>query len=151
MGNWWLAASSQQHTCSAHLMLSFVAKHQITQVIQSPTHSPDLVPCDFWFFPNLKSPLKGKRFRTVCEIEENMVGQLMAIGRTMWGPKVPTLKGTEASLSYVWCFLYIVSPSINVFTFYITCLDTFWTDLMYIFYYIYIYILLYIYLSYIFI
>ena len=47
-------------------------------------------------------------------------------GRTDWGPKVPTLKGTEASLSYVQCFLYLVS-SINVFIFHITWLDTLWT------------------------
>ena len=32
----------------------------------------------------------------------------MAIGRTVWGPKVPTLKGTEASLSHVQCFLYLL-------------------------------------------
>ena len=37
-----------------------------------------------------------------------------AVGRAVWGPKVPTLKGTEASLSYVQCFLYLVSSSINV-------------------------------------
>ena len=94
-------------------------------------YSPDLVPCDFWLFPKLKSPLKGKRFQTVDEIQENMTGQLMAIGRTMWGPKVPTLKGTEASLSYVQCFLYLVSSSVNISFFHITCLDTFWTDLVY--------------------
>ena len=35
-------------------------------------------------------------------------------GRTVWGPKVPTLKGTEASLSCIQCFLYLVSSSINV-------------------------------------
>ena len=28
--------------------------------------------------------------------------------------KVPTLKGTEASLSYIQCFLYLLSSSINV-------------------------------------
>ena len=66
-----------------------------------------LVPCDFWFFPKLKSPLKGKRFQTVDEVPEKMTGQLMAIVRTLWGPKVPTLKGTEASLSYVQYFLYL--------------------------------------------
>ena len=38
-------------------------------------------------------------------------------GRTVWGPKVPTLKGTEGSVSYVQCFLYLVSSSINVSTF----------------------------------
>ena len=39
----------------------------------------------------------------------------MAIGRTVWGPKVPTLKGTEVSLyKHVQCFLYLASSSINV-------------------------------------
>ena len=33
-------------------------------------------------------------------------------GRTVWGPKMPALKGTESSLSYVQCFLYLVSSSI---------------------------------------
>ena len=44
---------------------------------------------------------------------------------------MPTLKGTEASLSYVQCFLYLVSSSTNVSIFHIAWLDTFWTDLMY--------------------
>ena len=52
-------------------------------------------------------------------------------GRTVWGPKVPTLKGTEALLSYVQCFLYLVSSSINVSIFLSTWMDTFWTDLLY--------------------
>ena len=43
---------------------------------------------------------------------------------------MPTLKGTEASLSYVQCFLYLVSSSINVSIFHITWVDTFWTDLL---------------------
>ena len=81
----------------------FLVKYQISQVTW-PLYSPDLVPCDFWLYPKLKSPSKGKRFQTIDKSQENTVGQLMAIGRTMWGPKVPTLKGTEASLSYVQCF-----------------------------------------------
>ena len=64
------------------LVQSFLAKRQITQVTQ-PHYSPDLGPCDFRLFPKLKSPLKGKRFQTVDEIQENMTGQLMAIGRTV--------------------------------------------------------------------
>ena len=35
--------------------------------------------------------------------------------------QVPTLKGTEASLSYVKCFLYLVSFSIDVSIFHSTC------------------------------
>ena len=34
-------------------------------------------------FPNLKSPLKGKRLQTIAEIQENMTGKLMATGRTV--------------------------------------------------------------------
>ena len=34
-------------------------------------------------------------------------GAAEVIGKTVWGPKVPTLKGTEVSLSYVQCFLYL--------------------------------------------
>ena len=107
------------------------------QNIQSPRwlspYGPYLAPCNFWLFPKLKSPLKGKRFQTIKEIQENTMRQLMAIGRTVWGFKVPTLKGTEVSLSCVQCFLYLVSSSINVSIFHITWLNAFWTDLVYFF------------------
>ena len=70
--------------------------------IKSPRWlSPDLASCYFCLFSKLKSPLKGKIFQTISEIQENTVRQLMAIGRTVWSPKVLTVKGTEASLSYV--------------------------------------------------
>ena len=55
----------------------------------------------------------------------------MVIGRIMGGSKVHTLKGTEASLSYVQYFLYLASFSINVSIFHVTWLDTSWTDLIY--------------------
>ena len=77
-------------------------------------------PATSGFFTKLKSPLKGKRFQTISEIQENMMGQLMAIGRSVWVPKVPTLKGTEAPLSSVQCSLYLVSPSINASSIHIT-------------------------------
>ena len=115
MGNWWLAVSSHQHTCSCITSLqSYLVKHQITQVTQ-PHYCPAAVPSKFWLFPKLKSPLKGKRVQTVDETQENTTGQLMAIARTVWGPKVTTLKGTKASLSNVQCFLYLVPSSINVY------------------------------------
>ena len=133
MSNWWLAASSDN--APAHVsqtMRSYLVKHQITQVTQ-PLYSPHLTPCDFWLFPKLKSPLKGKRFQVVNEIQETTVGQLTVIGRTVWGSQVPTLKRTEVALSYVQCFLYLVSSSINVSIFHSAWLDTFWTDLILLF------------------
>ena len=61
-----------------------------------------------------------------------MMGQLWGLGELCEVPKVPTLKGTEVeSLSYVQCFLYLVSSSVNVSTFHVTWLDTLWTDLVY--------------------
>ena len=44
-------------------------------------------------------------------------------------PKVTTLKGSEVSLPYVQCFLYLVSFSINVFVCHSMWLDTSWTGL----------------------
>ena len=70
-------------THTSRLVQTFLAKHQITQVTQPP-YSPDLVPRDFWLFPKLTSPLKGKRFQAVVdEIQENVMGQLMATGGTV--------------------------------------------------------------------
>jgi hypothetical protein len=34
-----------------------------------PTYSPDLAPCDFFLFPNMKLKLKGRRFDTIEEIQ----------------------------------------------------------------------------------
>ena len=101
-GDWQL----HQDNVPAHasrLVQSFLVKHQITQVTQ-PRYSPD---CNFRLFPKLKSPLKGKRLQIVNEIQENTTGQLMATGRTMWGPKVPTLRHHCLTM-------YLASSSINV-------------------------------------
>ena len=105
-GDWQLHHDNTPGQAS-YLVQSILVKHQITQVTH-PRYNSDLVPCNFWLFPKLKLPLKGKRFHTINEIQENMMGQLMVIGRTVWGPKVPALKGTEASLPYIQCILYLL-------------------------------------------
>ena len=112
MGNWWLAASSWLR---AHSRIVSCTEF-FGETSNHPGDSAPLQPRfgDLQLFPKLKSLLKEKRFQTICEIQENISGQLMATGRTAWGPKVPTLKGTEVSLSYVQFFLYVVSSSINV-------------------------------------
>ena len=77
-GDWQLHCDMPTH--ASCLVQRLLVKYQITQVTK-PLYSPDLVLCDFWLFPKLKSPLKGKRFQTVDEIQDNMTGQLMAMGR----------------------------------------------------------------------
>ena len=133
-GDWQLHHNSMPAHAS-HLMQSFLMKHQITQVTQ-PLYSPVLAPCDFWLFPKLKSPLKRKRFQIVDEIQENTMGQLMVTGRTVWGPKVPTLKGPEASLFLCRMFLETCIFFNKCLYFHITWLNTFWTDLIYVYVYV---------------
>ena len=43
---------------------------------------------------------------------------------------MPAMKGTEAPLPYIQCFLYLVSFLINVSIFHSTWMDTFCTDLV---------------------
>ena len=131
LGTWWLAASSR--SCAGSPLMSQAECFGVTS--NHPGDSDSLQP---WYstlrllaFPKTKITFERGEFETVDDMQKNMTGQLMAIGRTGWGLKVPTLKGTEASLSYVQCFLHLVSPSVNVSGFHITWLDTFWTDLVY--------------------
>ena len=60
------------------LIREFLTKHETT-VVPQPPYSPDLAPTDFFLFPKLKSSLKGRRFQTVEEIEENSIRDLRAI------------------------------------------------------------------------
>jgi len=70
----WAAETWQLHhdktpAHSSHLIQSFfLAKHNIPLIRQAP-YSPNMAPCDFWLFPKLKMPLKGKRLsqeKTLC-------------------------------------------------------------------------------------
>ena len=53
-----------------------------------------------------------------------------AAGGTVSGPKVPPLKGTEASLSCVQCVLCLISSSLNVSILHTVRSGPFWTDLV---------------------
>jgi histone-lysine N-methyltransferase SETMAR len=74
-GTWLLHYNAPCHT--ALNVREFLAKHSIP-VVPHPPYSPDLAPCDF-FFPRLKSTLKGKQFQCITEIQRNTTRQLQAI------------------------------------------------------------------------
>jgi transposase len=59
------------------LIRSYLAKHQ-TSFVPHPPNSPDLAPADFLLFPKLKTTLKGRRFQTIEEIQENAIRELRA-------------------------------------------------------------------------
>ena len=73
-GNWIL----HHDNAPAHRVVTtngFLAKHNIPSLPQPP-HSPDLAPCDFFLFPQLKKTMKGRRFNYVEDIQANATIQL---------------------------------------------------------------------------
>ena len=42
------------------------------QVLPQPPYSPDMSPPDFDLFPKLKKPLRGKRFRSIEEVSNEV-------------------------------------------------------------------------------
>jgi len=81
---------------SAHaslLIRSYLAKHQ-TSVVPHPPYSPDLAPADFFLFPKLKTTLKGCRFQTTEEIQENAIRVLRAITEKCVPGSIPTMEET---------------------------------------------------------
>ena len=83
-----------------------------------PLYSPDFAPCNFWLSPKLKSPLKGKRFQTIIEIQKNTMGQLMAIGELHEVPRCLLSRGLRRHC-----------PMYNASSFHSGWPDTFWTGL----------------------
>ena len=105
VSNWWLEALSQQWARSRITSSAEFFCETSNHPGDSAPYSPYLVPTNFCLFPKLKSPLKGKRFQTIDEIQENTTEQLMAIGRTVWDPKVPFLFSKESfpgSCPWLW-------------------------------------------------
>ena len=53
---------------SALLVRNFLAKNN-TVIMPQPPYLPDLAPCDFFLFPRLKRPMKGRRFDTIWRMQ----------------------------------------------------------------------------------
>jgi histone-lysine N-methyltransferase SETMAR len=66
--NNWLLHQDKAPAHTALAVQQFLASKNIT-VVPHPPYSPDLAPCDFFFFPKTKIKLKGQRFDTVEEIQ----------------------------------------------------------------------------------
>ena len=59
----------------------FLAKLNILSLPQ-PSYSPDLAPCDFFLFQQLKKTMKGRQFDYVEDIQANTTRQLRAITKS---------------------------------------------------------------------
>ena len=114
---------------SAHstaLVQAILANHHITQFSQPPC-SPDLVPCDFWLFPKLKSPLKGGRFEnaTVRQYTSSVNGVSLP---TDWSHRRVTVHGGTVRSLLIGC--QVTSRPRDRFSRYSKWLGTFWTALV---------------------
>ena len=123
-GDWQLHYNNVS-THTSCLMQSFLVKCQITQVTQFP-YRPDLAPCNFWLFPKLKSPLKGRHFKPSVSFRKICWGSWWLLGEMCEVPWCLLRRGLRHH-----CPVYSVSCIFfnKCLYFHITWLDTFWTDL----------------------
>ena len=103
MGNWWLAASSWQCTRSCILSHADSFGEISNHLGDSSSIQPRFGTLWLLAFPKTRITFEKEEISDCWWDQENVTGQLRAIGRTVLGPKVPTLKGIEASLPYVQC------------------------------------------------
>lgn len=68
--------NAPSHT--AFLVTNYLARIHLG-VVPQPPYSPDLSPPDFFLFPRLKRALKGKRWDSIEDIQENVVAALKDI------------------------------------------------------------------------
>ena len=64
----WLLHHDNAPAHTSLLVRKFLAKTNTLMMLQPP-YSPDLAPCDFFLFPKLKRPMKGRRYPTIEEIK----------------------------------------------------------------------------------
>jgi hypothetical protein len=63
------------------LICPFLADNKIIR-FPLPRYSPDLAPCDFWLFLDIKLMMKGNRFDTVPEIKSAVKDNIQSYFRS---------------------------------------------------------------------
>ena len=61
--------------CHTSLLVRQFLSNKNIMVCPHPPYSPDLAPCDFWFFPKVKITMKGERFESIQDIEAATTAQ----------------------------------------------------------------------------
>ena len=77
----WILHHDNAPAHTSMLVRDFLAKNK-TVIMPQPPYSPDLAPADFFLFPKLKTPMKGKRFAAIEEIKEKSKQELLAIPKS---------------------------------------------------------------------
>jgi hypothetical protein len=67
-------------------------------IVPHPHYSPDFAPCDFALLPKLKMKLRGRRFRTVSDIQKELQAVLDSIKKNEFHGAFEAWKKTMGSL-----------------------------------------------------
>lgn len=79
--NSWVLHHDNAPAHTSLLVNNFLAKTNTT-IMPQPPYSPDLAPCDFFLFPKLKRPMKGRRFATIADIKSASLTELQSIPKS---------------------------------------------------------------------
>ncbi|UYV74404.1 hypothetical protein LAZ67_11003429 [Cordylochernes scorpioides] len=77
----WILHHDNAPAHTALKISKFLQDHS-TRVFPQPPYSPDLAPCDFFHFGNLKKKLKGRKFQSIEEIKVESKKAMKAIPKT---------------------------------------------------------------------
>ena len=77
----WILHHNNASAHTSMIVPEFLAKNKTVIMLQAP-YSPDLVLADFFLFPKLKAPMKGKRFATIEEIIGKSKSELLALPKS---------------------------------------------------------------------
>ena len=125
VGSWWLAASPSHHVYSRITLLAEFFGGTSNHPGDSAPLQPRFSILRLLAFPKTKitferGEISGHQWdswthdrmaddnskKGFCSVLNICSGR--DAGRTVWGPKLPALNGTEVSLSCVQCFLYLL-------------------------------------------
>ena len=111
-GDWQLHHDNMPAHVS-RLVQSVLAKHKSPRWL-SPLQ-PRFGALQLLAFPKTKITFEREEVSDHLWDSRKYDEELMVIGRTVWGPKVPALKGTEVSLPYIQYFLYVGTSHVQYF------------------------------------
>ncbi|UYV75811.1 hypothetical protein LAZ67_13001424 [Cordylochernes scorpioides] len=105
----WLLHHDNAHAHTSLLVRDFLAKNN-TLMMPQPPYSPELVPCDFFLFPKLKRPMKGRRYATLDEIKTASKEELKKIFKN----KKRRKKGKQSFSIYIYKVMKQVHPDTGI-------------------------------------
>ena len=111
MGNWWLAASSLQHTCSCITSHAEFCGETSNQPGDSAPPEPSFGALQLLAFPKTKITFEREEISDHQQDSGKYDGAADGDWRTVWGPKVLTLKGLRhhCPMMCTLCTMFLVS------------------------------------------